>query len=183
MSTEPVIIALLRGVNVGRRRLAMADLRAWCEGAGHRDVRTYVQSGNVVFRSALGIDAVAADLEARLTAECGFDVPVVVRSLDAWSEVVRRCPFDTSVDPTRLAVAFAPGPSGTDALGSLDPEAFGAERLAVDGGETFLWLPDGQGRSPLAQAFGRTPLGRRSTVRNWRTVLALEALGNEVADT
>jgi len=177
----PVVIALLRAVNVGARRVAMSDLRRWCEEAGHRDVRTYVQSGNLVFRSGLPLADVAGDLEARLAQRCGFEVPVVVRTADAWGAAMARCPFDTSGDPTRLVVAFAPGPLGPDALGGLDPDADGAERLHVEGGEVYLWLPDGQGRSPLAQAFARTPAGKVATARNWRTVAQLASLAAEVA--
>lgn len=168
----PVAVVLLRGVNVGGHKLAMADLRHLCEEAGGRDVRTYIQSGNVVLRIGLAGDDLAADLAERITAHAGYDVPVVVRSADELAATVANCPFDTSVDPTRLVVSFAQT-IPDDPLRNLDPGGFGAERFALVGRDLYLWLPDGQGRSKLAQKLVSTPFGKVGTARNWRTVLTL----------
>ncbi len=172
-------ILLLRAVNVGGRKLPMADLRRLCEEAGATGVRTYIQSGNVVLRSSLDEAAVTADLSERIEAHAGFAVPVVARSLDELATVVDHCPFDTTVDPTRLVVSFVdevpPSP-----FGDLDPDAFGDEQLHLAGRDLYLWLPDGQGRSPLVQALTRTPFGRAATGRNWKTVGILLDLAQQV---
>lgn len=182
-STPTTWAVLLRAVNVGGRSLPMADLRRLCEEAGATDVRTYIQSGNVVLRSGLAEADLVAELADRIEAHAGFAVPVVARSLDELAAVVDGCPFDTSVDPTRLVVSFVADPPGPDALGDLDPDGFGDERLHQAGRDLYLWLPGGQGRSKLVQALGRTPFGRVATARNWKTVLVLVDLARQAEAT
>jgi len=175
-------IVLLRAVNVGGRSLPMAELRRLCEESGATSVRTYIQSGNVVLRSGLDEADLTTDLTERIEAHAGFDVPIVARSLDQLAEVVDGCPFDTTVDPTRLVVSFAAEAPRPAPLGDLDPAAFGDEQLHLAGRDLYLWLPDGQGRSKLVQALGRTPFGRIATARNWKTVQVLLDLARQVDD-
>lgn len=171
------MVALLRGVNVGGVRIAMADLRSIAERCGLADVATYVQSGNVVFRSSEPDPArVASTLEAAIAADAGIEPAVTVRTLDDMERIVSANPFaDRTDDPTHLHVVFTVGslPAGLD---TLDLAAFAPEELAVVGGEIYLHLPDGMGRSELAKAL--TKISRRSgnsagTGRNWRSVHAL----------
>ncbi|MFN8038389.1 MAG: DUF1697 domain-containing protein [Acidimicrobiales bacterium] len=176
-------IVLLRAVNVGGRSLPMADLRRLCEESGATGVRTYIQSGNVVLRSPRDEADLTADLAERIAAHAGFEVPVVARSLDELAAVVDGCPFDTTVDPTRLVVSFAAEDHRPTPLGDLDPDGFGDERLHLAGRDLYLWLPFGQGRSKLVQALGRTPFGRAATARNWKTVLVLLDLARQVDGT
>jgi uncharacterized protein (DUF1697 family) len=171
-------VALLRGINVGgAKRLPMAYLRAVCAAAGGTDVRTYIQSGNVVLRHDLGREALVASLEAAIAAKTGFAVSVVIRTAAELAQVVERCPFDTSVDPTTLVVWFSPTVIEQDWLAGVDPDAFGQERFAAIGHELYLSLPDGQARSTLIEALTKalaaTPIGAVVTARNWRTVLTL----------
>lgn len=177
-SSPTVHVVLLRSVNVGGRKLAMADLRALCEQAGATQVRTYIQSGNVVLRSPLGEHELAEDLERRIGGHAGYDVPVVVRSIDELAATVDRCPFATDGDPSRLVVSFA-RQVPDEPLRGLDPDGFGAETFALDGRDLYLWLPDGQGRSRLAQKLAATPFGKVGTARNWKTVVTLLALARE----
>jgi len=170
-------VVLLRGINVGKnRKLPMAELRTICVDAGCADVRTYIQSGNVVLRSAQKAPALVAELERRIRAHTGFDVPIVVRTVDELESVVARCPFDTSVDPTTLVVAFSQQRPPRGALRDLDAGAFGDEQFVLDGRDLYLSLPGGQGRSKLAAAVARTRTGAVATVRNWKTVETLLAL-------
>lgn len=164
---------LLRGVNIGKRQLRMAELRELCADAGHQHVRTYVQSGNVVVDSTLAAAEVAADLEARLREHCGWEVPVVVRSAGELAAVIDACPFDRSVDATRLVVAFSPRALVDADLGGLDPDGFGDETFDLAAREVYFWLPDGQGRSALVKEFLTTSAGKICTARNWRTVTTL----------
>jgi len=151
----------------------MSDLRSWCDQAGLGVVRTYVQSGNLVLRSDLDERALVDLLEAMLRELCGFGVPVVVRTAAELADVVARCPFDTSVDPTTLVVGFASVAIATADLGGIEPDGLGEETFHIDGRELYLWLPNGQGRSPLSQALIKVPAGKNTTARNWRTVTTL----------
>ena len=117
-------------------------------------------------------DALVAELEQRLSDHTDFEIPVVVRTLDEMASVVERCPFDSTVDPTSLVVYFAPS-QPENPLGKLDPDGYGHEQVAMLGRELYLLLPEGQGRSKLAQAVARTPMGSLATARNYRTVAKL----------
>jgi uncharacterized protein (DUF1697 family) len=166
--------ALLRSVNLGNTRtLRMSELRALCTEAGYEAVRTYIQSGNVVLRARMSEPQLVADLEARIAAHAGFEVPVVARSCAQMRAVVETCPFDKTCDPTKLVVAFLAAAPARTALDELAPDAFGDERFALVGRDLYLEVPHGQARSPLMQALARLDTGTTATVRNWRTVTTL----------
>jgi uncharacterized protein (DUF1697 family) len=169
----PRQIALLRGVNVGRhKRVDMARLRSLIEELGCSDVRTYLQSGNVVFG---GPRRSAQQLERALEQELGFRVPVLLRTRDELAAVVRANPLrEVATDPAKHVVVFC------DAKPSvrLDAPAFEPERFAVRGREVYLWAPGGLARSELAKVLAAKPLGKKSTARNWRTVEKLLALAD-----
>src|SRR6266542_6160532 len=98
----PTYVALLRGINLGaRNRVAMADLRAVVEQAGGEDVRTYVQSGNVVFRSRSSAARLVASLQAGIRRALGLDVAVLVKTRQQLAKLVERNPF-ASADPSTL---------------------------------------------------------------------------------
>jgi len=171
-----VHVALLRGVNVGgKNRLPMAELSAMFARAGCTDVRTYIQSGNVVFRADDGVAAqVAARVRGAISAQLGLRVPLVLRSARELRAVAANNPFlREGEDPKRLHVAFlerAPSPS---ARAALDPERSPPDRFVVAGRELYLCCPNGMARTKLTNDYLDRTLGTVSTVRNWNTVLAL----------
>jgi uncharacterized protein (DUF1697 family) len=167
-------IALLRGINVGgNKQVEMARLRTLMEELGYRDVRTYVNSGNVVFS---GPRASEKKLEQAIAKVFGFDVPVVVRSRDELAAVVKSNPLrKIAKDPAKHLVVFCAAKATTD----LDPADFAPETFHVRGREVYLWAPGGIGTSPLAKLLANKPLGSKSTARNWRTVEKLLALADE----
>ena len=169
--------ALLRAINLGaRNRVAMADLRALIEGLGAKDVRTYVQSGNVVFRHAGGAAKLESELERTITSELGLEITVVVRSAAQLAKVVQAHPFD----PAGLYVSFLAATPKRAAVRELVEADHGTDRIAVKGKEVYLHLPGGYGRSRLNNAFLERKLGVRATLRNWRTVTALAELARGV---
>lgn len=176
------VVLLLRGINVGgRNRVPMADLRALVADLGVDDVRTHLQSGNVVGTTAASgdPDTLAAALADRLQAERGLTVPVVARSGREWAEVLAGNPFrGDEDDPTRLHVTFlaaVPGPGRAGSLDDLvDPDR--RDRFAVVGRHVYLHLPDGYADTPLQNAALEKRLGVTATTRNWRTVVALGEL-------
>ena len=171
-------VVLLRGINLrSHNRVAMPELRDVLSGAGFDDVRTYVQSGNVVLSS----DAVPGELEPeleRLIAErFGFEVEVVVRTGDELAEVVERNPLaDVAVEPKRYQVTFLSEPLGRDQVDRLAALASGSERFLAHGRELYAWHPDGVARSKLWAKLAGKGLGVKATSRNWTTVTTLLAM-------
>lgn len=171
-------VLLLRGINLGRtHRVGMADLRELLVAAGHREVRTLLQSGNVVLEAAAPAEELSRSVEQALEHRFGFPVPVVVRTAEEFLDVVTRDPLGAVVtDRTRYVVAFAAAELPVELgewLRTVDP---GDDAFAVQGRELFLWCPHGQLASPLAGALARRGGGPVSTTRNWRTVLRLADL-------
>ena len=165
-----VYVGLLRGVNVGgKTKLAMADLRRIAEDCGFEDVRTYVQSGNVVFRTGGAAAAVAQKLRSAIAAETSLNPPIAIRSAAQLAKVVEQCPFD---DTANVHVTFlVEGAKG--AAPKVDQEQFAPERYEVRGKEVYLYLPNGLGRSKLAAALSKGAAAADGTTRNWRTVTAV----------
>jgi uncharacterized protein (DUF1697 family) len=174
--TSTRYVALLRGINVGRaHQVDMTRLRELLTDRGHENLRTHLRSGNVVLDSGMSETELAADLTEAITAEFGFDVPVVVRTGEEVAAVVAGDPFATvATDPARYLVTFLaepPEPARVDAL----PPADSGDYL-VRGRELFLWLPDGIQGTPLASWKWDRLLARPGTARNWSTVVRLAEL-------
>ena len=167
----PTSAVLLRGVNVGGHKLSMAELRDALELAGYTNVRTYIQSGNVVLthRGAAG-DALARSLGELISGLAGYSVPVTLRNAAELESIVKRNPFDAS-DPTKLVVWFLDKEPKPGTL-KLDVSDYAPEEFTVSGREIYLSLPKGQGRAALPVALGKlkVPELKTATARNWRTV-------------
>jgi uncharacterized protein (DUF1697 family) len=173
-------IVLLRGINLGsRRRVAMGELRELLGGLGHGDVRTHLQSGNVVLTSKLAPATLERELEREIAASLGVDVEVMVRTRDELARVIARNPLgDVASDPSRYLVSFLsakPDPKVVRELAKLDVEP---ERFVISGRELYSWHPDGVHRSKLGKRLERR-LGVSATARNWNTVTKLLALADE----
>lgn len=171
-------VAFLRGINVGRaKRVAMADLRALVEGLGYRNVRTLLNSGNVVFDApgTLSNDS-AAHIEAQLPTRLGFSSRVTVLTAAELEDIVADNPLlDVGHDPSRLLIAVLRAPADRARLEPLTRQDWSPERLAVGPRVAYLWCPDGLLASRLPEAVGRV-LGDAVTTRNWATVTKLQAL-------
>ena len=174
-------IVLLRGINLGpRNRIAMPQLRTLLEAAGFDDVRTYVQSGNVVLSTRRRPESTAAACERLIGDEFGLDIPVVVRTRDELAEVVRRNPLgDVADNPKRYQVSFLDGEPDPKAVEKVAAAAAGGERIEAIGREIYAWHPDGIARSKLWAALAGNGLGVKATARNWTTVTTLLEMAGE----
>jgi uncharacterized protein (DUF1697 family) len=173
-------VALLRGINVGgNRKVAMPALRELLEREGHRDVATYVQSGNVVLTSRKGPERLARDLERQIADGLGVEVDVLVRTRDELADVVERLPYDDVTKDKCLHVAFLWEPLAKAKADELHTADLAPERVAVDGREIYAWFPDGMQRSPLAKLLTDRKLGVKATDRNWNTVAKLLEMADE----
>jgi uncharacterized protein (DUF1697 family) len=174
-------IVLLRGVNLGpRNRVAMPALRDLLAGAGFEDVRTYVQSGNVVLSSDAPPGRLAGQVRRLIAEGFGLELDVVVRTRDELAEVVRRDPLsDVATDPRRYQVSFLSGELAPEAMRELEKLAAESERLVAIGRELYAWHPEGIGRSRLWARLAGRELGVPATARNWTTVQKLLAMADE----
>ncbi len=173
----PECVALIRGINVGRaKRIAMAELRNIFVSLGHQNVRTLLNSGNVLFEStrsngvklALGIQAAIAD-------RAGFSAAVTVIKATALAAIVRENPLlRLAVDPARHLVAFVAHPRSLAALRPMMLESWAPDALAIGSQAAYLWCAAGIIDSKLSKAFAREA-GESVTTRNWATVLKLLA--------
>ena len=159
-------IALLRGINVGGNKLvSMSDIRAKLTRDGYDDVKTLMQSGNVVFKSA-----------KRPKIEELFGAQVFLRSAAEWDKIIANNPFgkEAKSDPGLLAM-MALEDACTN-VKALRDAIKGRERVEADGKQLYIFYPDGQGRSKFSHAVIEKKLGTRGTARNWNTVLKLAHL-------
>jgi uncharacterized protein (DUF1697 family) len=176
----PRQIALLRAVNLGpRNRVKMAELRKVLEDAGYEDVRTLLQSGNVVLSSSKGPDEVARDMSRLIESSLGVSTEVIVRTRDELAEVIERNPIPEADDePKRCQVSFLAGEPDPAAVERLEAADLAPERFELRGREAYAWHPDGLQRSKLARALGEG-LGVSATARNWNTVRKLLELADD----
>jgi uncharacterized protein (DUF1697 family) len=159
-------IALLRAVNVGGTgKLPMTELKAMCEAAGFNSVKTYIASGNVVFKSPKSEAQVKAKLEAALAAYAGKPVGVIVRTAPEMATVHAANPFH-GLPGNRTVAIFLDQQPPKDALGNVAGQA--REELALGRREIYGYYPDGQGDSKL-----RIPAAKNGTARNMNTVAKL----------
>lgn len=173
-------LALLRGINVGgHKQISMADLRDLLTQLGLADVRSLLQSGNLVF-GATG--RTSAQLERLLETEAekrlALQTDFFVRTAKEWEGVVAHNPFrkEATRDPGHLLVMFLKDAPSVTAVKALQAAVTGREVLRAGGKHLYIVYPDGIGRSRLTNAVIDKRLGTRGTGRNWNTVLKLAAL-------
>jgi uncharacterized protein (DUF1697 family) len=173
--SSTTFVALLRGINVGgKNKVPMADLKSLFTSLGYEDVVTYIQSGNVVFRSPAGARKIAADIEKRIAKVFEIPVTVLVRNSAELEAIAKRNPFlKRGSDPSKLHVVLLDRSPKKSAVAELDPERSPPDEFSVHGREIYLLLPNGAGRSKLTIDYFERRLGVRATARNWKTLTKL----------
>ncbi|MEW5849654.1 MAG: DUF1697 domain-containing protein [Myxococcota bacterium] len=174
-------IALLRGINVGgKTTIAMADLKEMLTDLGFADVRSLLQSGNLLFRTraTTASDVLERSLEKETEKRLGKAPDYFVRTAEEWQHIVARNPFprEAAQDPGHLVVMTLKGEPDGAAVKALQAAIPGREVLRVHGREAYIVYPDGIGRSRLTNVLIEKKLGVRGTARNWNTVMKLHAL-------
>lgn len=169
------LVILLRGINVGaHKRMKMAELRELLQDAGFTDVRTLLQSGNVVAKSTLDERAATTAVERAIKERLGFDVDVVVRTGEELEAIVAADPFgEEATDPKRYVVLFLTREADEGALQAIREKDFSPEEFRGEGRELYVWCPDGLQKSPLNVALAHRRVAPVVTARNWSTVLKL----------
>ena len=169
-----VMICLLRGVNLGgHHKVPMEVLRTLCESLKCQDVQTYVQSGNVVFRtSERDPAALGKKIENVIEKKFGFRADVVVRTPSELREVIARNPFKkrNGIEPAKLLVTFLATDPGSEVRNAVLEIKTNPEEVHLSGRELFIYFPNGQGKSRLPWARVDKALQTAGTGRNWNSV-------------
>ncbi|MDO8294241.1 MAG: DUF1697 domain-containing protein [Gallionella sp.] len=173
-------IAQLRGINVsGKNPIRMPALRDSLSRLGFQDVQTYLQSGNIVFRTdQTDVATLAAKIKARITQDTGHDIPVLVISAKDLALIANSNPLwpKSGGEETLFHCTFLFQPVSPGIFQALKLPAANGERAVLVGSAVLLHCPHGYGKTKLNNSFFERALGVPATTRNWRTVLALQAL-------
>jgi uncharacterized protein (DUF1697 family) len=177
-------IAMLRGINVSGHKLVKMDrLRESFEALGFGNVRTYVQSGNVVFDAKVASPAelpakIAARIAARIARDFGFSVPVTVLTSDELGRVVKENPFlkEEGIDLSKLHVTFLSGLPPGAGLKKLSGVPAGPDRFHCRRTSVYLHCPEGYGTTKLSNNAIEKLLALGATTRNWKTVTTLHQM-------
>jgi uncharacterized protein (DUF1697 family) len=170
-----IYIALLRGINVGgHHKMKMADLKKLLESISLQKVKTYIQSGNVLFESEEGAEQLSKKIEGELNNTFGFPVPVVLRTAEEFQQMIENCPYssDSLSEGESVQVAFLggePSKEGIDHMYSYNNEL---EECKIIGKEVYFYFRKSIRDSKLAAQLPK--LRVPATVRNWKTVVKLE---------
>lgn len=172
-----VYVALLRGVNVGpHKRMKMEALRKSFEALGFERVKTYIQSGNVVFKAAKASpSALGKRVEGRIVEDFGFSASVIVRSGDELGQTIAGNPFlkQRGIDPEMFHVTFLSEGPAASAVKKLAEYTIAPDQSRCVGSAIYLYLPNGFSKSSLFRVPWEKALGVVTTTRNWRTVNTL----------
>ncbi len=174
-------IALFRGINVGGNKVVkMETLRNALSDAGFAEVKTYIQSGNVVFKSNQTARRVGETITDLFPKIFGFESRVSVRSIDEWNCLIGKNPYPEAKDnPKSLHAVILDGDPTEAALTEFTNKAVGSESFTLRNRILYLYTPDGFGTSKLALALDKV-LKVPLTARNWRTVLTLQEMASAI---
>lgn len=176
----PVYVSMLRGINVsGQKKISMKDLATLYESQGLTNVRTYIQSGNVVFNAA-GKDSsgLARKIAKAINEAYGFEVPVLVRTRQEMVQTVKKNPFleRKGVDATKLHVTFLAQVPVKERVRQLEAADAGIDQCRVIGSDAYLYCPGGYGKTRFSNIFIEKQLAVGATTRNWKTVNVLNEM-------
>jgi len=170
----PVIICMLRGVNVGGHNMIKMDaLKALCVSLKLKDPQTYVQSGNVIFRTEeKDQEKLTLRIQDAIEKAHGFRPAVMLRTAAELQQVVSRNPFAkrSGIEPGKLLVNFLASEPGKEARNKALAIKVGPEEMHLIGREAYIYFPSGQGRSKFPWAAIERALGTSATGRNWNSV-------------
>jgi uncharacterized protein (DUF1697 family) len=170
-------IALLRGINVsGHRMIKMEELKNVLNELNFTNIRTYIQSGNIIFESEKTDPAELAKMIAeKISENFRFEVPVVIRTLADMEKISNNNPFlgERNEPIDKLHVTFFPEEPEKEHLKKIEGLLFLPDEFIVSGREVYLFCPNGYGRTKLTNQFFENKLKLTATTRNWKTIETL----------
>ncbi|MDP4283232.1 MAG: DUF1697 domain-containing protein [Bacteroidota bacterium] len=176
-------ISILRGINVGgQKKILMADLKALYESLKFTDVTTYIQSGNVVFKSGEKISDLdlAKKIETAIEKKYNFQVPVIIRKAEEIEKAISMNPFlkDKNINIEKLHITFLSEIPNESNLKNIKNVDYSPDQFIIEGKEIYLHIPVSYGETKLSNKFFENKLKVIATTRNWKTVNKLFELGS-----
>ena len=176
---------MLRGINVsGQKKIKMDDLRHLYQEQGFDDVVSYIQSGNVIFKSRIKKPAsLKLKIEHAIEEKYNFHVNVIIRTADELQNVIDKNPsgkIDLEKDGRKYSVTFLSSIPRADKISELHKFVTKPDQLIVRDKEVYLFIPNGYGKSKLSNNFIERKLGVEATTRNWKTVVKLGELSRNI---
>jgi uncharacterized protein (DUF1697 family) len=169
-------IALLRGINVsGQKQIKMTELKALFEELKFSDVQTYIQSGNVIFKSKEDqVNKLESKVAKAIREKFGFDVKIIVKTPKEFEYVLKNNPFiKKKKEAERLYTTFLSEVPSTEKIKKLKETDYSPEEYTIDGKNIFMFFPDGYGKARLSNNLFENKLKVFATTRNWKTVNTL----------
>jgi len=165
------LIAILRGINVGGRTVPMAELKIIFEKSKFKNIRTYIQSGNVIFEGK-NSPGLATTIEKELLKKYKFDIPVIIRTVPEIESVIKKNPFvkKKGINIERLHVTFLAEEPLRENVSKAKEYHYPPDEFILNGKEVYLHCPVSYGETKLNNNFFENKLKVRATTRNWRTV-------------
>jgi uncharacterized protein (DUF1697 family) len=167
-------ISILRGINVsGQKKIQMADLKALYEDLKFKDVTTYIQSGNVIFKGKSSSDQkLAKRIEDAIYERYNFNVPVIIRTVEEMEHAISVNPFlkQSKIDIEKLHITFLAEIPEQENVESIRNINYSPDRFIIIDKEVYLYCPNGYGITKLSNNFFEQKLKIKATTRNWRTV-------------
>lgn len=176
-------ISLLRGINVsGQKLIKMVDLKVLYEELGFVSVKTYIQSGNVVFQSdikELNYEKTIAD---KIYEKYNFEVPVLVKTLSEWSKITNNNPFSSNnLEENKLYVTLLSDVPDSSLVEKINSGNYGNDQFICDNNVVYLFFPElGYGNTKLSNNFFESKLKLKATTRNWTTMINLLKIATEM---
>jgi uncharacterized protein (DUF1697 family) len=175
-------ISILRGINVsGQKLIRMEELKTLYERLGFSDVSTFIQSGNVIFKTNLAINILSEKIEKAIEVKYKFLVPVIIRTIDEIRAILVSNPFlnEEDIDREKLHVTFLDADPPSALSADIMSNDHSPDRFVVKGKDVYLYCPGGYGNTKLSNAFFEKKLKVRATTRNWKTVGKLAELAGK----
>ncbi|AEL28542.1 DUF1697 domain-containing protein [Cyclobacterium marinum] len=171
-------IAILRGINVGgKRKILMVDLKSLFEDLGYKEISTYIQSGNVIFKSAEKADElkIANSIEKAIEEKFGFEVPVIVRTAENLQKTLSNNPFSKGdqEDIAPLHITFLAQEPAEENLIKIKVLDFSPDKFKIEGKDVFIYCEGKYHQSKLTNNFFESKLKVKATTRNLKTVRKL----------
>jgi uncharacterized protein (DUF1697 family) len=174
-------ISILRGINVGgNRKIMMKDLKSLYERLDFSKVETYIQSGNVLFESEqkLSIKELEEKIQQAIAETFGFDVPLIVRTAEEWTEIIAKSPFwkEKDVDIEKLHLTILKQIPSNESLMKIKEMKFQPDRFEIMERDVFVYCENGYGRTKITNDFFEKKLKISASTRNWKTVIKLHEM-------
>lgn len=167
----PTYISMLRGINVGgQKKVPMVELSKLYDSLGFNHVKTYIQSGNVIFDSpSTDILELSAKIQQTIKNSFDFDVPLFIRTIEEFTALIQNNPF-ANKDLTKLHVTFLSGFPTSQPIQEINAVKDELEEFLICGKEIYLFCPNGYGQTKLTNSFFEKKLKVLATTRNWNSV-------------